>query len=233
MALIKDNPVAYRHAEPLAVLPVAALDQLARLHAETSEASRLAKFLRNSIHAASLFMLMGTCVLFLGGGRTIGQNFSWAALVLLGVVGLIYSYIRVNAATFDRAPVWIAARNLRVTLFYLGLAWGAGAFLAMPAGVAAPQAILFAVMPALLLTIILNDMAGLAAFQAPAGALTILAAFTQSWPHAAAGRPDDPGGAMGSVCRPRLATPRLPSRGSCVALNSCGGNCRGSIIGTD
>ncbi len=166
------------------MLPIAALDQLARLHAETSEASRLVKFLRNSIHAASLFMLMGTCVLLLGGGRTIGQNFSWAALVLLGVVRLIYSYIRVNAATFDRDPVWVAARNLRLTLFYLGLAWGLGAFLAVPPALPAPQAILFAVMPALLIMIVLNDMAGLAAFQAPAGVLTILAAFTQSWPHA-------------------------------------------------
>lgn len=185
MALTKDNPITIRRAEPLPVLPIAALDQLARLHAETSEASRLAKLLRNSIHAASLFMLMGACVLLLGGGPTIGQNFSWAALGLLGVVGLIYSHIRVNAATFDRAPVWIAARNLRLTLFYLGLVWGAGAFLAMPPELPTPQAILFAVMPALLLTIVLNDKAGLAAFQAPAGALTILAAFTQSWPHAA------------------------------------------------
>ncbi|MEP6829471.1 MAG: hypothetical protein ABI963_03975, partial [Rhizomicrobium sp.] len=161
-----------------------ALDQLARLHVETSEASRLAKLLRNSIHAASLFMLMGTCVLFLGGGATIGQNFSWAALVLIGVVGLIHSYICTNAVAFDRAPVSQAARNLRVTLFYLGIAWGAGAFLAVPPTLSALQAILFAVTPALLLAVVLNDSTGLAAFQAPAATLTILAAFIQSWPDA-------------------------------------------------
>ena len=132
-------------------------------------------------------MLMGTCVLFMGGGATIGQNFSWAALVLIGVMGLIHSYIRTNAAAFDRAPFSIAARNLRVTFLYLGAAWGAGAFLVLPPEPTAFLAILFAVVPALLLTILLNDAKGLAAFQAPAGALTIAAAFVQSWPNAGLG----------------------------------------------
>ena len=111
-------------------MPVAALDQLARLHVETSEASRLVKFLRSAVHAAFLFMLMGTCVLFLGGGPTIGHDFSWAALILIGVAALLYSYIRTNAAVFGRAPISEAARNLRAILFYMGVAWGAGAFLA-------------------------------------------------------------------------------------------------------
>lgn len=184
MALTEDNNIIHPAARPLPVLPIAALDQLARLHVETSEASRLAKLLRNSIHAASLFMLMGTCVLFLGGGATIGQNFSWAALVLIGVVGLIHSYIRTNAAALGRIPVLQAARNLRVTLLYLGIAWGMGAFLAVPPDLPALQAVLFAIVPALLLAVVLNDGIGLAAFQAPAGVLTILAAFTQSWPDA-------------------------------------------------
>jgi hypothetical protein len=183
VALTEDNTVHHR-ARPLPVLPVAALDQLAHLHAETTQASRLVKFLRSAVHAASLFMLMGTGVLFLGGGPTIGHNFSWAALVLIGVTALLYSFIRTNAAVFGRAPISEAARNLRVILFYMGVAWGAGAFLAVPPDLPAPQAILFAVIPAMLMASLLNDLAGLAAFQAPAGALTIWSAFAQPWPHA-------------------------------------------------
>ena len=181
MALTNDNSAL--DVRPLPVLPLAALDQLARLHVETSEASRLAKFLRASVHAASLFMLMGACVLFLGGGATIGRNFSWAVLVLAGVVGLLYSYIRTNAA-FDRAPVAQAARNLRAILLYLGVAWGTGAFLAMPSDLSILPAILFAVGPALLLALLLNDTAGLLAFLTPAGGLTILAAIARPWPRA-------------------------------------------------
>jgi hypothetical protein len=183
VALTRDNNT-HHHVRPLPVLPVAALDQLARLHVETSEASRLVKFLRSAVHAASLFMLMGTCVLFLGGGPTIGHNFSWAALVLSGVAALLYSYIRTNAAGFGRAPISQAARNLRVILFYMGVAWGAGAFLAVPPDLPALQAILFAVVPAILMAMLLNDVGGLAAFQSPAGLLTIAAAFARSWPHA-------------------------------------------------
>jgi hypothetical protein len=183
VALTKDNIVRH-HARPLPVLPIAALDQLARLHVETSEASRLVKFLRSAVHAASLFMLMGSCVLLLGGGPTIGHNFAWAALILIGVTALLYSFIRTNAAVFGRAPVSEAARNLRAILFYMGAAWGAGAFLAVPSSLPVLQAVLFAVMPAMLLALLLKDLAGLAAFQAPAGALTIWAGFVRSWPDA-------------------------------------------------
>ena len=166
------------------VLPVAALDRLSRLHEETSEASRLMLFLRSSVHLASLFMLMGTCVLFLGGGASFAHNFSWAALILLGVASLLYSYIRNTAAAFDRAPVSEAARNLRIILFYMGLAWGSGGLLAVPAAFPAYQAILFAVIPVLLLALMLNDFGGLLAFLLPAGGWTVYAAFARGWPDA-------------------------------------------------
>jgi hypothetical protein len=183
VALTNDHGARHRD-RTLPVLPLAALDQLARLHVETSQASRLMVFLRSAVHVASLFMLMGTCVLFLGGGATIGHNFSWAVLILIGVTGLLYSYIRTDAAVFDRAPVSEAARTLRALLFYMGLAWGAGAFLAVPPDLSLLRAVLFAVMPTFLLALMLNDMAGLAAFLVPAGALTIGAAFIRSWPDA-------------------------------------------------
>jgi len=183
VALTEDNTINH-HSKSLPVLPLAALDQLARLHVETSQANRLVKFLRSAVHAASLFMLMGASVLLLGGGTTIGRNFSWAALVLVGVAALTHSYIRTNAAVFDRTPVSQAAWNLRAILFYMGIAWGAGAFLVMPPDLPVVAATLFAVMPAVLLAVVLNDLRGLAAFQAPAGALTAVAAFAQSWPHA-------------------------------------------------
>jgi len=47
----------------LAALPNAMLDQLARLHRETSQASRATNFLGSAVHAALAFMLMGSSVL--------------------------------------------------------------------------------------------------------------------------------------------------------------------------
>lgn len=184
MALTEDDNILHPHAKPLPVLPLDALDRLARLYTESREASHLAGLLRNAIHAASLFMAMGSGVLLLGGG-TIGRNFLWAVCILAGVVGLIHSYIRTNAAAFGRVPFSVAARNLRAIFLYLGMAWGMGAFLVLPPAFPAFEAILFTALPALALALLLNDAKSLAAFQIPTGLLTIGAAFTLSWPDAA------------------------------------------------
>ena len=182
MALTNDDNALVGRAQ--SALPLAALDQLARLHDETSNASRLALFLRASVHAAALFMLMGGLVLLLGGGTTIGREFSWGVLVLVGVVALLHSYIRTNAAVFDRAPVTQAAQKLRFVLFYMGIAWGAGAFLALPADLPTLPALLFAVLPTLALALLLNDTVGLCAFLAPCSLVAIAAAMLRHWPHA-------------------------------------------------
>ena len=183
MARTNDN-IAPHESRSLPILPLTALDQLARLHVETSEASRLTLFLRSSVHIASLFMLMGTCVFLMGGSASFAQNFSWAVLILVGVAALLISYIRNMAAAFDRAPISEAARNLRLILFYMGLAWGSGAFLALPAMSSVAQTVLFAVIPVLLLALMLKDVVGLCVFLVPAGAATIYAAFMRDWPGA-------------------------------------------------
>ena len=162
--------------------PADAFDRLVRLHAETSEAGRLVVFLRAALNAASVFMLMGTCVLLLGGA-TLAHNFAWAALMLVGVTALLYSYIRTNAAVFDRAPISESARNLRLIFLYMGFAWGAGAFLAVPAMPSSVAAVLFAAIPTLLLALLLRDGPAIALFLVSAGLLTVAAAFLHAWPH--------------------------------------------------
>ena len=182
VALARKNSKITR-SEPFPAPPAAAFDQLARLHVETSEVGRLVMFLRASLNSASLFMLMGTCVLFLGGDATMPRNFAWATIMLAGVVGLLYSYIRTNAAVFDRAPVSVSARHLRLIFLYMGFAWGAGAFLAVPAMLPSFEAVLFAAIPTLLLALILHDGPATLAFLMPAGLLTLASAFLHSWPH--------------------------------------------------
>jgi hypothetical protein len=171
-------------AGSLPALPHAALDRLARLHRETRRTSRTARFLGSAVHAASAFMLMGAAVLLWGGGQTLGRNFTWAALVLMGVVALTGSFIRSHAAAFDRGPASAAVRMLRAILFYMGVAWGAGAFLALPVHPTATTVLLFALVPALVLAALLHDPAGLAAFQIPASLLTVAAALAGARPDA-------------------------------------------------
>jgi hypothetical protein len=161
----------------------AALDQLVRLHQETLQSSRLARFLAASVHAAFLFMAMAVLTLVLADSATIGRDFSWALLILVGVLALLRCYIRTNAALHTQAPPARAARELRAVFLYLGVAWGLGAFLVLPVSVGSLPALLYAAGPMLGVALLLNDMAGLALFLAPAGVMVIGAALIRSWPH--------------------------------------------------
>jgi hypothetical protein len=161
----------------------AALDQLVRLHREALQSSRLARFLAASVHAAFLFMAMAVLTLILAEPAPIGRDFSWALLILVGVLALLRCYIRTNAALDNRAPPARAARELRAVFLYLGIVWGLGAFLVLPANMESLPALFYAAGPMLGLTLLLNDMAGLALFLASAGMMVIGAALIRSWPH--------------------------------------------------
>jgi predicted permease len=161
----------------------AALDQLVRLHQEALQSSRLARFLAASVHAAFLFMAMAVLTLVLADPAPIGRDFSWALLILIGVLALLRCYIRTNAALDNQASPARAARELRGVFLYLGIAWGLGAFLVLPAHVGSLPALLYAAGPMLGLMLLLNDMAGLALFLASAGMIVIGAALIRSWPH--------------------------------------------------
>jgi hypothetical protein len=164
-------------------LPLDALDQLARLHRETRETSRLARFLASSVHAAFLFMLMSALVLFLGRTETIGRDFSWALMILVGVLALLECYIRTHAALFSGAPS-ARAKELRMVFLYMGFGWGAGAFLVLPADPGTLAVLLFMALPGAALAFLLPDAAGFTFFLVPAGLMVIGAALIRGFPHA-------------------------------------------------
>ena len=164
-------------------LPLDALDQLARLHRETIETNHLARFPGSSIHAAFLFILMAVLVLLLEPSQTIGRDFSWALMILVGVLALVHRYIGTHAALFSNAPFERTANELRLVFFYMGFAWGAGAFLVLPTQTATLTVVLFAVVPSLALAFFLADAMGSALFLVPAGLMAIGAALIRGFPH--------------------------------------------------
>ena len=164
-------------------LPLEALDHLTRLHRETLETNRLAGFLASSIQAAFLFMVMATLVLLLEPGQTLGQGFSWALMILVGVLALVHRYVGTHAALFSNVPLERTAKALRMVLLYIGLAWGAGAFLILPAHTETLAVVLFAAGPGLVLTFILADARGSTLFLIPAGLMAMGAALIRGFPH--------------------------------------------------
>ena len=159
-------------------------DYLARLpvlHAEAARDARLGGFLSRSVQAAGPLMLAGAASLFAGGG-TLQSDFVWSVLVLAGIAAMIVNYLRGQPGTANRVNLDVAAADLRAILLYTGFAWGAGAFLALPAAPGAALALAFAAGPALLMAVLLKDEGGVAAFAGPCFGLAVTAALVKHWP---------------------------------------------------
>jgi hypothetical protein len=130
-------------------------------------------------------MALTVLTLVLADTAPIGRDFSWALLILIGVLALLRCYIRTHAALHAQALLTRAAGELRAVFLYLGVAWGLGAFLVLPGSVGTLPVLFYAAGPMLGLALLLNDTAGLALFLAPAGTMVIGAALIRSWPYGA------------------------------------------------
>jgi hypothetical protein len=162
-------------------LPLKALTRLPQIHAETSETTELARFLRSSVGAAAALMLMGGLAVIFAGGATLQQEFCWSLMVLAGVGAMLHSYIKSIARAFDRAPLREAAKDLRAVLFYLGFAWGAGAFLLLGSNPVPVTGLCFAVLPSVLMIPLLGDRAACFGFVIPVTLLTAAAIIVEPW----------------------------------------------------
>jgi len=152
-----------------ASVPGAALRRLPELHDESRLALRRAGLMARAVPAAGSLLGLGTLAAMFGGGA-LTPTFVWSLLVFLGVAAVLASHLRA-ASVFKDLPG--SAADMRAILLYLGVAWGAGAFLAL-----APEPVLlvlFAVAPSLVLARLLGDLPAILAFTAPATLLTFAA----------------------------------------------------------
>jgi hypothetical protein len=152
-----------------ASVPGAALRRLPELHDESRLALRRAGLMTRAVPAAGSLLALGTLAAMFGGGA-LTPTFAWSLLIFLGVAAVLASHLRA-ASVFRDLPGSTA--DMRAILLYLGVAWGAGAFLAL-----APEPVLlvlFALAPSLVLARLLGDLPGILAFTAPATLLTFAA----------------------------------------------------------
>ena len=164
-----DNAPAPLPAPLIASVPGAALRRLPELHDESRLALRRAGLMTRAVPAAGSLLALGTLAAMFGGGA-LAPTFAWSLLVFLGVAAVLASHLRA-ASVFRDLPG--SAADMRAILLYLGVAWGAGAFLAL-----APEPVLlvlFALAPSLVLAQMLADLPGILAFTAPATLLTFAA----------------------------------------------------------
>jgi hypothetical protein len=158
------------------------LAQLARLHDEAQETALLANLLGRAPHVAEalavgmLVVAVASVAFMPAAGIAV-----WLALVGVAVVAIWRTYLRAIEAPFERATLKNFAGDFSAILFYAGFAWGAGAFLALPAQ---PMALLlFAAGPCAVVAALLRTRSQTLFFLVPVGLLGTAAALVRPFAH--------------------------------------------------
>ena len=147
---------------------------LASLHREAEETARLANLLGRSIHVAIALPVLAAAVLALGG-IGLAESAAWMVFVLAASTAIAVCYRRTIAAPFERAALKSFSRDLSAILAFGGFAWGAGAFLALPASTGIAAAVLFAAGAGTAVALLLRERESAFLFLAPVAALASFA----------------------------------------------------------
>lgn len=148
--------------------------RLATLHAEAQETARLANLLGRSIHAASALVLMGIATLALGGAG-LAESVTWMIFVLAAAGAIVAAYRRTIVRPFELAALKSFSQDLRAILVFAGVAWGAGAFLALSASVSMEMTVPFSAGACAVIALLLRDRRSVFLFLAPVALLSSFA----------------------------------------------------------
>ncbi len=154
--------------------------RLAELHDEAAETALLANLLgRVPYLAVVLLGMTGAAALLVHAAMA--PMLTWLTLVGAGLVALLRAYVTTIAAPFERAPLRFFARDLQAIMLYVGFAWGAGSFLALPADVTLVQAIAFSAGAAVLVAAVARASDVTACFAIPVTVLCGAAALLRPY----------------------------------------------------
>ncbi|MDE1985998.1 MAG: hypothetical protein KGL29_13485 [Alphaproteobacteria bacterium] len=154
--------------------PSVAITKLAHLRAEAEETARLANLLGRSLYVAIVLPVLGVLTVGLAEGMNLSSQLVWGGFVALSSIAMLRSYTHTIGQPFEREALKSFAKDLSAILLYTGFAWGAGAFLALPAATGMTGAILFAIAPAIVIALLLREREAVFLFLAP---VAMLASF--------------------------------------------------------
>lgn len=156
------------------------LAQLVRLHDEAAETALLANLLGRAPRAGAVIVVSALAVVAAAqGAMPMGQVVVWLALIAAGCAALWRAYARAIAAPFELFTLKAFAGDVSAVLFYAGFAWGAGAFLALPAVSGPLPVVLFAAVPCGLVAVLLRSRIPTLFFLAPVVGLSTLATLVR------------------------------------------------------
>jgi hypothetical protein len=151
-----------------------AVAHLAALHREGEETARLANLLGRSLHVAiALPVLVAAGLIYSRAG--IGESATWAGLVLAASAAIFLSYRRTIGQPFERTALKSFSQDLHAILVFAGFAWGAGAFLVLPASAGLAAIVLFTAGASMVMALLLREGESAFLFLAPAAVVASFA----------------------------------------------------------
>lgn len=163
--------------------PLPDMTRLAELHREAEETALLANLLGRAPYAAALLALATVLVAAPAAAtEPPAPLVVWLALMALGLGAAGRAYAKTIGAPFERASLHRFAQDLGAVLTYMGFAWGAGAFLALPVAAGPLGAVAFAVLPPVLVAATLRNRLAVLQFLTPAALLSAFAMVLRPLP---------------------------------------------------
>ena len=151
-----------------------AVAHLATLHREAEETARLANLLGRSLHVAIALPVLTAAVLALGG-IGFAESATWAVLVLAASAAIFLCYRRTIGQPFELTALKSFSQDLSAIVVFAGFAWGAGAFLVLPAASGIGAVVLFAAGASVAVAVLLRERENAFLFLAPTTALASFA----------------------------------------------------------
>lgn len=152
-----------------------AIARLKDLHAEAEETARLANLLGRSAYAGVTLPFLAILTMGLAVDMNPAPQMVWVLFVGAVALAMLIAYRSAMRCPFERNALKTYAKDLSAILLFAGFAWGAGAFLALPAATTVPAALAFALLPSTVVASLLRDRDALYLFLAPVTALTAAA----------------------------------------------------------
>jgi hypothetical protein len=168
------EPAFERPREDPASQTLNPMAHLALLHHEARETARLANLLGRTLPVSSALVFFTIATVVLGDAWTLSATF-WTMFMLVAAAALGVSYRRAMAQPFERAPLKSFSQDLNAILMFAGVAWGSGAFLALPADAGTTGILIFSALAGGAIAVLLREHESALHFRAPTAALSSFA----------------------------------------------------------
>ena len=155
--------------------------RLMLLHAEAKDTARLANLLGRTIYAAAALAVMGAIALIFAGSPS-AASIVWSGFVLTAVGAIALAFRRTMKRPFERAALKSFSQDLDAIMAFAGTAWGAGAFLALPADVAIATSVFFSAGTCAIIAVLLRERESTLHFLAPTATLASFACVLRPLP---------------------------------------------------